>query len=109
MCLTTGRTPPSSNPSHAARPRRATRSGSAPAKKSRSKPVRCSPEQPRMTARGDLSRNDAPDIALPQFAANALGIGNGPRQDTVEYALVAEIGAHRGRRKAAQQVGVGPL
>src|SRR5260370_42470231 len=83
--------------------------GSAAGKKSRSKAFRLSPEQPRMTARGTSSRNDAPNIAPLQLTAEPVGVGNGGRLDTVEHPLVTEIGTDWSRRKAAEQIRIRPL
>src|SRR6202047_3990587 len=83
--------------------------GSAARKKSRSKPSRLSPEQPKMTARGASLRNDAPDIAPLQLTADPVGVGDGGRLDAVEYPLVTKIGTGRDRRRAADQIRLGPL
>src|ERR1700730_5994961 len=83
--------------------------GSAARKKSRSKALRLSPEQPKMTARGASLRNDAPDIAPLQLTADPVGVGDGGRLDAVEYPLVTEIGTDRDRRKATEQIRIRPL
>src|ERR1700730_8545463 len=85
--------------------------GSAARKKSRSKALRLSPEQPRMTARGASSRNDAPDIAPFQLAAEPVRIRICDRGclDAVEHPLVTEIGADGRRRNTCEQIRIGPL
>src|SRR6266566_9436002 len=91
-------------------------SGSASAKNRRSSGVSRSPAQPRMTARSRLSvassGKRAPELVLPQFAAQALGgaaIRQRPGLKTVVDALVAEIGADRDRRKLAEKLGLRAL
>src|ERR1700738_2758415 len=83
--------------------------GSAARKKSRSKAFRLSPEQPRMTARGASLRNDAPDIAPLQLAADSVGVGNGDRLDAVEHPLVTEIGTDGRCRNTREQIRIRPL
>src|SRR6202035_1654152 len=78
--------------------------GSAPAKKSRSEAVRRSPKQPKTTASGALSGNDAPDVAPPQLAADAVGIRDWGSQEAVKHPFVAEIGANGCRRGTSEQV-----
>src|SRR5689334_5677118 len=83
--------------------------GAAAGKKSRSKAFRRSPEQPKTTARGASSGNDAPDIAPLQFIADPLCIRDRAGLDPIEYALIAEIGADRRSRNACEQICVCPL
>src|SRR5271156_881533 len=78
--------------------------GSAAAKKSRSEAVRRSPEQPKTTASGALSGNDAPDFAPLQLAADPVGIRDGGSLDTVKHPLFAEIGTNECRRDTPKQV-----
>src|ERR1700730_17750125 len=78
--------------------------GSAAAKKSRSEAVRCSPEQPKTTASGALSGNDAPEIAPLQLAADPLCIRDGGSLEAVKHPFVAEIGANGCRRDTPEHV-----
>src|SRR5208282_354500 len=78
--------------------------GSAAAKKSRSEAVRRSPEQPKTTASGALSGNDAPDVAPLQLAADPVGIRYGGSLETVKHPLFAEIGTNECRRDTPKQV-----
>jgi hypothetical protein len=81
----------------------------AAAKKSRSTALRLSPAQPRTTARGSSSGNDAPDIAPLQLAADLVRIGDRAGLKAVEHPPVTEVGAGRGGREAAEQVGIFPF
>src|SRR5215469_9730239 len=83
--------------------------GAAAEKKSRSKAFRLSPEQPRTTACGISTDNDAPDIAPLQLAADVVRIRKRARLNTVEHALFAEIGPRGRGRDTRQQVCIRPL
>src|SRR5690242_10173779 len=82
-------------------------SGSAAAKKPRSEAVRRSPEQPKTTASGALSGNDAPDVAPLQLRADSLCIRDGGSLDTVKHALFAHIGTNGCRRRTPEHVWIG--
>src|SRR5580692_4617504 len=78
--------------------------GSAAAKKSRSEAVIRSPEQPKTTASGALSGNDAPDVAPLQFAADPLCIRDRGRLEPVKHSFVAEVGTNEICRGTPKQV-----
>src|SRR5207245_665607 len=88
------------------RPNRMKPAGPAAAKRSRSKALRRSPEQPSTTASGALSGNDAPDISPLQRAADPIGIRDRRGLEAVKHPLVAEVGTNGCRRNACKQIGV---